>query len=127
MSKRNKIIYWVSTIWLALGMTSTGIAQLMKMKEGAGALNSVIHLGYPEYFLSFIGIMKLLGVVALYLPKLPRLKEWAYAGFTFIIISALYSHIAAHQAAMNEIFGLSLLLVLTSLSYYFRPEDKKVC
>ena len=38
MKKRNKIIYWIATIWLALGMVSTGIVQLFKVKEGQGGV-----------------------------------------------------------------------------------------
>ncbi len=78
MTKRNKIIYWVATLWLALGMTSTGIVQFIKMKEEVDLFN---RLGYPIYFLTILGIWKILGVVAVLIPKFPLLKEWAYAGF----------------------------------------------
>jgi hypothetical protein len=77
MKKRDKIIYWISTLWLALGMLSTAIAQLFKMKTGAGGLDSITHLGYPVYFLTIIGVWKILGVVALLIPRYPLLKEWA--------------------------------------------------
>ncbi len=80
MNKRNKIIYWIATVWLALGMVSTAIVQLIKMKEETGMM---IRLGYPLYFLTIIGIWKILGVIAVLIPKFPLLKEWAYAGFFF--------------------------------------------
>lgn len=78
MTKRNKIIYWVATIWLALGMTSTAIVQLIKMDEEVA---NFIKLGYPLYLMTIIGVWKILGVVAVLIPKFPLIKEWAYAGF----------------------------------------------
>lgn len=122
MEKRNKIIYWVATVWLSLGMLSTGIVQLIKMKEEA---DMMAHLGYPLYFLTLLGIWKILGVVAVLVPKLPLLKEWAYAGFFFSMSGAIYSHIASGDAD-KELFGPVLLLVLTVASWYFRPADRKL-
>jgi hypothetical protein len=122
MKKRNKIIYWIATGWLALGMVSTGVVQLIKMKEEAKMMT---HLGYPLYFLTLLGIWKLLGSVAILMPKLPLLKEWAYAGFFFAMSGAVYSHIASGDAAV-ELFGPILLLVLTAVSWYFRPADRKM-
>ncbi len=124
MTKRNKIIYWVATIWLALGMTATGAVQLFKMKEGSGALNSITHLGYPVYILTILGAWKILGVVAVLIPKFPLLKEWAYAGFFFIMSGAVCSHIVVGDNT-KELFGLMLLLILTFVSWYFRPVDRK--
>src|SRR5215211_6340560 len=122
MTKRNKIIYWVSTLWLALGMTSTAIVQLLKMEE---EVNRMTHLGYPLYFLTILGMWKILGVVAVLIPKFPRLKEWAYAGFFFAMTGAAFSHIAVGDP-MNEIFPSLLLLFLTVVSWYFRPADRKI-
>ena len=122
MSKRNKIIYWIATIWLALGMASTGIVQLMHHEEEVALFRD---LGYPLYFLTLMGIWKLLGVVAILLPKLPLLKEWTYAGFFFSMTGALYSHIVS-GSTMGEIFPPILLLVLTTTSWYFRPADRKM-
>lgn len=122
MEKRNKIIYWVATVWLSLGMLSTGIVQLIKMKEEA---DMMAHLGYPLYFLTLLGIWKILGVVAVLVPKFPLLKEWAYAGFFFSMSGAVYSHIASGDAA-KELFGPVLLLILTVVSWYFRPADRKL-
>ena len=122
MTKRNKIIYWVATIWLSLGMVSTGIVQLIKMKEEA---DMMAHLGYPLYFLTLIGVWKILGVIAVLLPKRPLLKEWAYAGFFFTMSGAVYSHIVCGDNAI-ELFGPMLLLALTVISWFFRPEDRKI-
>src|SRR5580765_7164977 len=116
MKKRNKIIYWVSTIWLATGMISTGTIQLFKSQaEGALAppgVYGITHLGYPVYLLTILGVTKFLGVIALLIPKFPLLKEWAYAGFFFIMAGAIYSHIAVGDPVVELLPGL-LLLVLT--------------
>lgn len=129
MTKRTKIIYWISTIWLASGMLSTGILQLLKMKaEGAVAppgLEGITQLGYPVYFLTILGIWKILGVVALLIPKFSLLKEWAYAGFFFVMSGAVFSHIASGHS-VKEIFPSLLLLILTVASWYFRPADRKI-
>src|SRR5438552_17387919 len=125
MTKRNKIIYWISTIWLALGMVSTGTVQLFKAKEGQGGADMVTHLGYPVYFLTILGIWKILGVVALLIPKFPLLKEWAYAGFFFVMSGAIFSHIAVADP-LKELFPSVLLLILTVVSWYFRPADRNI-
>ena len=129
MPKRNKIIYWISTAWLALGMLSTGALQLFRAKaEGALAppgVYGITHLGYPVYFLTILGIWKILGVVALLIPKFPLLKEWAYAGFFFVMSGAIFSHIAVADP-LKELFPSVLLLILTVVSWYFRPADRKI-
>jgi uncharacterized membrane protein YphA (DoxX/SURF4 family) len=125
MTKRNKIIYWVATIWLALGMLSTGAVQLLKTKEGQGGADMITHLGYPVYLLTILAIWKITGVVALLVPKFPLLKEWAYAGFFFVMTGAVFSHIASGDS-INEIFPSLLLLILTGVSWYFRPLDRKI-
>ena len=122
MKKTHRIIYWVATIWLSLGMVSTGIVQVMQLDEEVQKMSA---LGYPSYFLTLIGIWKIAGVVAVLMPKLPLVKEWAYAGFFFLMSGALFTHLAVGDKAI-EYFGASLLLVLTMLSWYFRPADRKI-
>jgi hypothetical protein len=121
MTKRNKIIYWIATLWLALGMVSTAIVQLMHVKEEADMFS---RLGYPVYLLTILGIWKLLGVTAVLVPKFPLLKEWAYAGFFFAMSGAVFSHFAVGDGG-KEFFGPGLLIVLTVVSWYFRPADRK--
>ena len=126
MTKRKKIIYWIATIWLSLGMLSTGAVQLLKMKgDSPGSVDSMTHLGYPVYFVTLLGIAKILGVVALLIPKYPLLKEWAYAGFFFMMSGAIFTHIAAGNS-ISEIFPSLLLLILIVISWYFRPSDRKI-
>jgi hypothetical protein len=123
MTKRNKYIYWVATLWLALGMVSTAIVQLLYMKGEVEKTS--LNLGYPLYMLTILGVWKLMGVLAVLLPKLALLKEWAYAGFFFIMTGAIISHLAVGEGA-REIFGPALLLILTVVSWNFRPADRKL-
>ena len=122
MTKRNKIIYWVATVWLALGMLSTGIVQLIQTKEEMAMIS---RLGYPLYILTILAVWKILGVIAILIPKFPLIKEWAYAGFFFAMSGAIISHIAVHDA-VKENFGPLLLVILTTVSWYFRPADRKI-
>ena len=122
MTKRNKIIYWIATLWLSLGMLSTAIVQLLKVKDEAAMITM---LGYPLYLLTLLGIWKVLGVIAMLIPKFGLVKEWAYAGFFFAMSGAVYSHLAIGDNA-TSLFGPILLIILTIVSWYFRPADKRV-
>ena len=118
--KAGRIIYWIATVWLSLGMLSTGIVQLLRVK---GEIEFILQLGYPDYFLTLLGVWKILGVVALLVPGFPLLKEWAYAGFFFIMSGAIFSHVAVGNAA-NEVAPALLLLILTIVSWHFRTARK---
>ncbi|KXH84365.1 DoxX family protein [Chryseobacterium kwangjuense] len=120
--KRNNIIYWIFTIWMALGMVSTAIVQLMKNKD---ELANFTNLGYPAYLMTIIGVWKILGVIAVLIPGRPLLKEWAYAGFFFVMSGALISHIIIGDTMARTLPAL-LLLVLVVISWYFRPASKKI-
>ena len=129
MKKWQKITYWVSTVWLCAGMLATGVQQLLQLQLD-GALSppgvyGITRLGYPVYVLTIIGVWKILGVIALLVPRYALVKEWAYAGIFFLLTAALYSHIAVKHDA-KELFPAALLLVLTILSWYFRPESRKL-
>lgn len=129
MTRRNKVIYWISTIWLALGMVSTGLVQLFRVQsEGALAppgVWGITQLGYPVYFLTILGVWKVLGATAVLIPKFSLLKEWAYAGFFFAMSGAIFSHIAMGDP-MAEFFPSLLLLTLTIVSWYLRPAGRKI-
>jgi hypothetical protein len=122
MSKRNKIIYWIATIWLSLGMVSTGIVQILRLPEET---QFIVDLGFPVYILPLLGVWKILGVLVILIPGYLLLKEWAYAGFFFTMTGALYAHVYM-ASPINETSPALLLLVLTLLSWYFRPESRKV-
>lgn len=129
MDKRNRIIFWIATGWLCLGMVATGIQQLLHVPlEGAlsppGAYG-MAQMGYPMYLLTMLGTWKLLGVVALLVPRFPIVKEWAYAGFFFLLTGALWSHLAVgHPVA--ELFPGAFLLALLVVSWFLRPKSRKV-
>lgn len=86
--KKNKIIYWSTTGLFAAFMTFSAIPDMLKVPE---AIQFITHLGYPEYFIPFIGLAKLLGSIAILIPSFKKIKEWAYAGLVFDLIAAVYS------------------------------------
>ncbi|UHO40160.1 DoxX family protein [Chryseobacterium capnotolerans] len=120
--KRKRIIYWIFTLWMALGMVSTAIVQLMKNKD---ELANFTNLGYPAYLMTIIGVWKLLGVIAILIPKQLLLKEWAYAGFFFVMSGAVISHLIVGDTA-GRTFPAVLLFVLVIISWYFRPANRKI-
>lgn len=124
MTRTRKIIYWVATLWLALGLFATGVAQLFGA-DGQGGADMMAKLGYPAYLMALLGVWKILAVAALLIPKFPLVKEWAYAGVVFLMTGAIYSHIAAHDAAVEILPGL-LLLVLAIISWYLRPATRRI-
>lgn len=121
-SKNRTIAYWVLTALVLAGETN---ASFRMLTHNAGAVEGLAALGYPAYFLTILGSFKLAGVVTLALPNLPRLKEWAYAGFAFDFVGAAASH-----ALNGDPFGkIALpLIVLASLagSYLLRPADRRL-
>ncbi len=123
MTKRNKIIYWVATSLLAFGMLQSGIAAVFRVKAW---VDIIIPLGYPLYFLTLLGIWKILGVIAILIPRFKLIKEWAYAGFFFAMTGALVSHFACGNYGIKEILGPFMQTVFIILSWYFRPPDRKL-
>lgn len=122
MANQNKWLYWATTGFLAFGMAAQGVAQLLHTQ---GYVDILAHLGYPAYFLTIIGSWKLLGVAAILLPGLGMVKEWAYAGFFFVMSGALFSHLAAGDS-VSQAAPCLFLLLLTVASWYFRPVDRKI-
>ena len=121
--KKNKIIFWTATILLILweGLMPLGTVLFAPEYVNAGTKP----LGYPDYFAYTLIICKILGVIAISYPALPgKVKEWAYAGFFFMMSGAALSHLAMDN--LDEIFPSLLLLVLTIVSWYFRPASRKV-
>ena len=122
MTKRNKIIYWIATIWLAAAMLASGLQQIFHTK---GFVDIVVPLGYPLYFLYILGVWKILGVIAILIPRSGLVKEWAYAGFFFAMSGAVFSHIASGDS-ISEMAPSFILLIITVVSWYFRPENRKI-
>jgi hypothetical protein len=122
MAKNNKIIYWTATGLLSVGMLGSGISQLLHVKE----MDELIaHVGYPLYFMYIIGVWKILGVLVLLIPKFKLVKEWAYAGFFFLMTGALVSHLAIGDSG-KAIYGPLFQTIFIILSWYFRPADRKL-
>jgi hypothetical protein len=117
-----KIIYWLATILLSLGMLVSSVVQLIPLEE---EVERMANLGYPEYFLTIIGAWKLLGILAILVPKFPLVKEWSYAGFFFLMTGALFTHLAVGDT-VTEFIGPSLLLVLIFVSWNYRPADRRI-
>ncbi len=122
MEKRKLIWYWIITAILSFCIFSGGLAQAMQVK---GVLQGFKPLGYPTYFISLIGIWKVLGVIAILVPKFKLLKEWAYAGIFFTMTGAVISHIASNDVSV-QIIAPVVLAVFTVLSWYLRPADRKI-
>jgi hypothetical protein len=105
-------LYWVVTGLMSTFMLMAAIPDLVENAETAAAF---AHLGYPAYLLRFIGTAKMLGIAAVLVPGLPRLREWAYAGLVFDLTGALYSHLSVGDPASIWIFAVfGLVLVIGS-------------
>lgn len=122
--KSAKIIFWVSTtlIFLFEGVMPALTSQTEMAKEG------IRHLGYPDYFGVMLTVFKVLGALVLIIPQIPaRVKEWAYAGFTFDFLSAFFSNWAVDGLKGLTFFPLVVLAVLiVSYINYHKINDSKV-
>jgi uncharacterized membrane protein YphA (DoxX/SURF4 family) len=114
------ITYWTTTIVLVFVLSTGGIADLARVPATA---QGVLDLGYPPMFLTILGTWKVLGAVALLIPRFPRLKEWAYAGAFFNFSGAVVSHIVAGSATFHVIVT-GLLSIVTIVSWLVRPGDR---
>ena len=123
--KTRKIVYWTTTVLVAFFM-SGGIAQVMKVKA---TVDGFVHiLGYPPYFVVILGVWKVLGAVAILVPRFPRLKEWAYAGIFFDLTGAAASNasVGGYGAYGFHIIAPLLICVLTIVSWALRPDSRKI-
>src|SRR5690606_22290588 len=114
--KKDKIIFWTATILIFLfeGVMPAFTSQTELAKEG------IRHLGYPEYFGNALVVFKIFGALILVIPQLPnRIKEWAYAGFTFDFLFASISHYVVDGFDIQTIFPLILLAILMVSYIYF--------
>ena len=117
--KKINIIYWVSTALLCLVMGGGAITNVMNTPEVKAMLVKGLH--YPEYFAPFIGTMKILGTIAILIPGIPKIKEWAYAGFTFDLIGATYSALAV-GSAIKDVAPMAIFFVLLIVSYIYHHK-----
>ena len=121
--KTLKIIYWTATIFIFL---FEGVMPALTSGT-APAVEGIRHLGYPDYFRVMLTVFKVTGALALVLPMIKgRYKEWAYAGFFFIMTGALVSHLASGDDSVKGIIGPLMQTIFIILSWYFRPANRKI-
>jgi hypothetical protein len=118
MTKTKTTIYWIATLFVVFIMTISGALALI---HAPTMMTALAHLGYPPYFSNLLAVSKLAGVSVLLLPGIPRLKEWAYAGFGITILSASYSHLLSGDGllALEPLVTFAALV----LSYTMRPPE----
>jgi uncharacterized membrane protein YphA (DoxX/SURF4 family) len=124
--KAKMLMYWVTTALIALETFAGGITDLMhgrtNLISGPYVTDIVSKLGYPIYILAILGVWKILGAVALIVPRFPRLKEWAYAGIVFELSGAAVSQ--AVRGRRIEIIAPVVLLSLALASWGLRPPSR---
>jgi uncharacterized membrane protein YphA (DoxX/SURF4 family) len=117
--KKINIVYWILTGLLSLLMAVSAIPDILVVPEAVDLVTK--HLGYPVYFLPFIGVAKLLGAVALLIPGFPRIKEWVYAGFVYDLTAAVYSSICVGDPASGWL-PILIGFVLIAAAYIFHHK-----
>jgi hypothetical protein len=116
--KKNNIIYWIVTILFCAFMIFSSLNQIRNTPDAHAFMS---HLGYPDYFSQFIGVMKVFGVIAILIPGFRLLKEWAYAGLFFDLVGAVYSLIAidGFKAGVSFIL-LPIIFLFVSYIYFHK-------
>jgi len=116
--KTTKIVYWITTSLLSAFFL---FSSFMYLGQNPELMNSFKLLGFPVIFVQMLGLAKLLGAIALINPWLPKLREWAYAGFSFVLICAIWLHVATHTPFVMPL----VFAVLMGVSYYFHERLQK--
>ena len=112
--------YWVATV---LGPASFIVGGVLGVTHEASVMSTLEHLGYPPYFATISGAWKVMGALAIVAPGLPRLKEWAYAGFFFELTAAAASRAFVGDGAVDIIAPL-VFLALVAASWALRPASR---
>lgn len=116
-SKGLKITYWLLTGFISLAFLMSSYLYLSKAPD---LMENFSKTGFPIFFVAILGVAKLLGAIAIINPWFPKLKEWAYAGFTFVLIGAVWTHLATQTPFIAP---LVFLIALTS-SYFLLQKMK---
>jgi hypothetical protein len=111
--KNTKLVFWIITAIFSAFMLFSAIPDVLLVPD---ALTFMHHLGYPNYFSQFLGVAKVLGIIAILIPGFPRIKEWAYAGLAYDLIGATYSQLAT-DGFQPGIFFMALPLLFLAASY----------
>ncbi|WP_068504756.1 DoxX family protein [Paenibacillus kribbensis] len=117
--KKITIPYWIFTGLVVLFMGMGAIADTASVPD---AVELFEHLGYPDYLLPFLGIAKILGIIAILIPGFPRIKEWAYAGLVFDLTGAMYSNIAKDGISAGLSFLIGYIIIAGSYVYYHKRQ-----
>lgn len=120
-AKTIKITYWVLNILFCLFHVMDAIGGLTQAKAGVDAMQA---MGYPLYLMSFLAVLKLLGVIALLQDKFKTIKEWAFAGFSFTLIGAAVSHACIDDNPVFVVLPVVFLAVLLTLYYFWRKFEQ---
>jgi DoxX-like family len=124
--KAKKITYWTTTALIAFFIGGGGLAQMWQYHANPHGVVPV--LGYPLYFFAILGFWKVLGAIAILVPRFPRLKEWAYAGIFFDLTGAAAScaAVGGYGAYAFHVIAPLLLTVFTVASWALRPESRTI-
>src|SRR5271170_6585449 len=123
--KAKSIAYWITTILVAVPIGSGGVAQVARLQQNVDGFVRV--LGYPSYFVTVLGVWKVLGAIAILVPRFPRLKEWAYAGIFFDLTGAAASWAAV--GGSGEAFHIVAPLIIAGFavtSWALRPPSRTI-
>ena len=128
--KKINILYWIITGILAAFMLMSAVQNIMVTQDSINVIST--YLGYPKYIIPFLGVAKLLGVIGILIPGMPRIKEWAYAGLTFDVIGAFYSSASVAPppgTPSSQIIGgyifMVVLLGFIAVSYILYHKRRK--
>jgi uncharacterized membrane protein YphA (DoxX/SURF4 family) len=121
-SRARTIGFWVATGLVALGFLTGGVFDAARGPDVRAVMS---HLGYPAYFAAILGVWKVLGGLAILAPRLPRLKEWAYAGMVFDLSGAVISHVVVGDGA-KAVTTPAILLLLVVASWALRPASRRL-
>lgn len=124
ISRRHLVAYWVTTALVVFELVLGGAWDILRVPHVRGLIE---RLGYPPYFLVILGIWKLLGAVALVLPRFPRLKEWAYAGVVFDLTGAVASLWASGLIDAGTAAYPIIMTGVAVASWTLRPPSRRLC
>lgn len=118
--KKEPILYWLSTGLLAVMMTMSGVMYLSQ-NQNPQVMEGIAAIGIPYFLIQLLGVAKILGALALVYPRFSKMTDWAYAGFTFTLIGAAWTHIATNTA--SSLTGVIIAMVVLGVSYRYQNEN----
>lgn len=122
--KKSKVLFLTFTVLMALPTLGASITDLIPIPEAVAGFK---HYGYPLYLLPFLGVVRILGLIAIFTPGFARLKEWAYAGFVFDVVLAIYSGLAVGDPVVTVVpAAVALVFTLASYTAYHRLRKARM-